>query len=138
MVTKRTRHITSYFIVGVLSIGMLALSGCIGGTGKYDVEIDKEVRSPDGKTIATFYIISGGGAAGYVIIRLKIRPRSQTFKEDDNYVFEMRHGDDLGLKWQGNNHLIVTFEAGADVYRKLSSKDNIQITYIPQKVKKLE
>lgn len=102
------------------------------GPDNYDVGIGREAVSPDGKNTATFYTISGGGAAGYVLTRLNLRPNHQKFKptkESNDFVFELRHGEDLDLQWQGNNRLKVVYEAGADTYRQLNQQGDVEIIY---------
>jgi hypothetical protein len=65
-----------------------------------------------------------------VITRLKIRPKLQPFKESNDFVFELRHGSGIGLKWQGNNHLLVIYEAGSDIHRQWDSRDGVKISYM--------
>ena len=98
----------------------------------YYVYLGKEAVSTDGKNVATFYTISGGGAAGYVLTRLNVRPNHQKFKptkESNDFVFELRHGEDFNLQWQGNNSLKVVYEAGADTYRQLNQQGDVKIIY---------
>ena len=102
------------------------------GPDDYDVYIGREAVSPDGKNTATFYTISGGGAAGYVLTRLNLRPSKQVFKptkESNDFVFELRHGDDIDLQWQRNNRLKVVYESGADTYDQLNQKGDVKIIY---------
>lgn len=69
-----------FCILMLFVIGIKFLSKEIIGPDVYDVGIGWEAVSPDKKNIATFYTISGGGAAGYVLTRLNIRPNHQKFK----------------------------------------------------------
>ncbi len=119
-------------VIAGVGIGFYSLISEISGPDQYDVYIGREAVSPDGKKVATFYTISGGGAAGYVLTRLNLRPKTQAWKPtkaSNDYVFELRHGDDLDLQWQGNNKLNVVYEAGADTYDQLNSKDGVKISY---------
>ena len=119
-------------LIFVGGVGLYLFASTISEPDKYDVFIGPEAVSPNGKKVATFYTISGGGAAGYVLTRLNLRPQNRKFsatKESDDFVFELRHGLDPSLQWQGNNRLKVVYEAGADTYRKLSEKENVKIIY---------
>ena len=117
----------------IIAIGVpYAFVSAMLGPDKYDVFIGREATSPDSKKVAAFYTISGGGAAGYVLTRLQIRPSNQKFSADkntDDFVFELRHGDDLGLRWQGNNQLKVVYESGANIHRQMNEKDGVTIGY---------
>ena len=117
----------------IVAVGVpFCLFSYLIGPDKYDVYIGREAVSPDKKKVAAFYTISGGGAAGYVLTRLQIRPQNQKFSADKNtndFVFELRHGSDLDLQWQGNNRLKVVYESGADTYRQMNEKDGVKISY---------
>lgn len=118
------------FICILLVLGAFArLGATLVDNSPPDIYVTKEVASPDGKNVASFYTISGGGAAGYVVNRLKIRPANQAFKADENYVFDMRHGDDIHLEWRDDDYLILTYPAQADIYRTQNKWGNIQIVY---------
>ena len=111
---------------------LLYLFSLLLGPDKYDVYVGREAVSPDKTRVATFYTISGGGAAGYVLTRLQIRPQSQKFSADKNtndFVFELRHGSDLDLQWQGNKRLKVVYESGADTYLQVNESDGVKISY---------
>lgn len=119
----------TFLLLGFLFVGLTINSFLLLGNSPPDIDINQEIESPDGRYVATFYTISGGGAAGYVVERLKIMPRSQVFKADEDYVFEMRHAYKLDLEWRDDDFLIVTYPTDADVHRKLTSKGNIKISY---------
>lgn len=116
----------------MLLLGTMLLSSCLdlGTDSSHDTEIDKEILSPDGKKVATFYIISGGGAAGFVNTRLQIRDKNKPFKENDSYVFDMSHADEHDFKWKDNRHLIVMYPSDASVSRSLPSQAGIKISYV--------
>ncbi len=117
------------FICIALFFGAFLIMDGLVDNSPPDIHVTKEVVSPDGKNVASFYTISGGGAAGYVVIRLKIRPANQVFKSDENYIFEMRHGDDIDLEWRDDDYLIVTYPMDADIYRQQTIQGKIKISY---------
>lgn len=127
------RHTKKFitFAVAVL-FGVVALCSC--GLADYDVKKGQEVVSPDGQKVATFYVISGGGAAGFVMARVKISPKSQAFKSDladEDYVFEVRHENFVSMRWQDNYHLVISYDKSADVHRSLPTKSGTNISYVP-------
>lgn len=67
-----------------------------------------------------------------MLTRLNVRPNHQKLKatkESNDFVFELRHGQDLDLQWQKNNRLKIVYEAGADIYRQLNQQDDVEIIY---------
>ncbi len=117
--------------IAMLLLGSLTLASCLdlSDNSPHDVSIDKEIASPDGKSVATFYIIFGGGAAGYVNTRLQIRPKNQPFKENEKYVFDMSHSDEHQVEWKDNRHLIVVYPSDASILRIWTKQGDIEIAY---------
>ena len=94
----------------------LAVLTVIATTGAAcrDVQPLVACQSPDGRHVATFYSVMGGGAAGYAYGRLNLRAASEDFDADD-YVLELKSGHDARLRWQGADSLLVEYPRGARV-----------------------
>lgn len=120
-------------LMGVLLTGTLVAS-C--GESPHDVSVKKEVVSPDGKKVASFYIVSGGGAAGFVWATVKLRLKQEPLKDDDDYIFDMAHAYDIDLKWKSNQQLVVTYPGEAEVYRKKPRDKGVTIAYVAKEQKR--
>jgi len=93
-----------------------------------EVRIESTSRSPDDKYLASFYSMSGGGAAGWVALRVNLRRTGDAFYTSD-YVFEMNHGYQCELNWKGNAQLLVTYPAEAGVRKQDSQWNEVTISY---------
>lgn len=78
------------------------------------VELLLDCESPAGENLASFYRIYGGGAAGWQLLRVSIRANTQPF-DADSFVFQMTHGYDVRMQWQGEHHLRLQFPSEARV-----------------------
>lgn len=87
----------------------------------------QQLPSPDGRFIATYFINSGGGAAGWMYERVSLRQATNTFNKDD-YIFQVSHSE-ATLSWQDNRTLRVTYPADTNVQHQESNKDGITILY---------
>jgi len=95
-----------------------------------EITIEKESTSAAGSYTATFYVISGGGAAGWVVMRVNLRSKGETFRPNKGDIFEMRHAYELDLKWQDDRHLTVEYPNVAQIYRQNHEVGPISISYI--------
>ncbi|MGH7259119.1 MAG: hypothetical protein ACREI9_00370 [Nitrospiraceae bacterium] len=90
-----------------LLVILLAFTAC-----SPDTKITLECTSPDGQILASFYIYSGGGAAGYQLERVNIRESGNPF-EPQSYVLELKDGYDIHLFWQAPLRLLVEYPSDA-------------------------
>ena len=86
------------------------LFGC--GFGADETKVLFSCASPDGKLVANFVRISGGGAAGYQ--KLYVNILESQFNAESQ-VFEMAHTYDLRLRWITNSHLEIGYPAQASI-----------------------
>jgi hypothetical protein len=82
-----------------------------------DLTVWCECPSPDGKLIATFYTISGGGAAGSVYDSASVRATDQPL-DVNGPALTMSRGRGARLSWVDDRHLRIEFPSGADVHRQ--------------------
>ena len=73
--------------------------------------------------------MSGGGAAGWLFLRVNLRRTEDAFYTSD-YVFEMNHGYQCELNWNGNAHLIGTYPAEAKVQKQEYMWNEVTISYV--------
>ena len=73
--------------------------------------------SPDGRLVATYFALFGGGAAGWVIERIAIHPNGEVL-DPDRFVFAMRHGVDVRLHWKAPDVLLIEYPDKTDIETK--------------------
>lgn len=81
------------FIIG----WMVLLFGC---QNPKDVRIVINCDSPDKKQTATFFIRSGGGAAGYQYEYLSLRETTEPF-DYRGYILKLNGGYEIRIEWHG-------------------------------------
>ena len=64
--------------------------------------------------MATFYSVSGGGAAGFVVNRLNVRAAEERF-DPDRYALSLNRGYDARLHWLRPDTLVVSYPREARV-----------------------
>jgi hypothetical protein len=101
-------------------------------TDQPDIRVVAEKPAPDGRHVALFSITSGGGAAGYVIMNVSVRDRSQPFRAGQNHVFDMRHAYEVDLTWRDNTHLVVEYPDVAMVLQADTHIGPITVSYVPR------
>lgn len=123
----------------VLVIVMTACLCSCGGT----VETLLRCTSPDGRLDAIFYWVYGGGAAGWASFGVTIQPTGEALTAD-RFVFSMRHGYHVRLRWSSPDALIVEYPDRAAVDAQLAQYDvpqgflgrtleTVSISYLPSK-----
>jgi hypothetical protein len=98
-------------LVGIFATAILA-----GGCGR-DVEVLLDCPSPDRRERATFYWVHGGGAAGWAFYRVTVRGVDEDLRPD-RYQFQMRHGQDVRMRWKSSSDLVVEYPDEAMVDRR--------------------
>ncbi len=73
-----------------------------------------ECSSPGQQHVATFFVNSGGGAAGWQVEKVNVR-RTDEVIDFEEFSFSMSHGYDLAIKWNDDLSLSVYYPHGADI-----------------------
>ncbi len=96
---------------------------------RFDLKILQSCSSPDQKTVATFYELSGGGAAGWVLLRVNLRAVEAPFSEDENIVFELRHVRHVNLSWENDKDLKIEYPESAEIDKMIEMFKGTKIVY---------
>jgi hypothetical protein len=95
--------------------------------------IEKVEISPDARFTARHFIISGGGAAGYVFESVNIQQSTDNFDKSKGIILQTTHTAINSLKWRENNLLVVEYSKEGNVYLKKEAIDdqiNAKILFI--------
>jgi hypothetical protein len=109
--------IIRFSIITTLAVLVGAQSACLGennGSSRNEVRVMSESASPDGKFVARYFVLSGGGAAGYVIDFVNIQPAGEAFNNNVNVVFQATGTRVLKLDW-AEPRLKITYEKGGNI-----------------------
>ena len=101
----------------LLTLALLGLgaAGC-GRAEDGAFQLEGECRSPDGRLVAAAFTLSGGGAAGWLLTRVSVRPAAAALDRAD-FAAEVRHGGIEALVWTAPRRLGVRFDSGSVVHR---------------------
>jgi hypothetical protein len=99
-----------------------------------DVEVLSELPSPSGSQIATGYILSGGGAAGYVCGVVSLRNANEPFRSDQGSVFQSTRDRNPKLTWVNDQHLNIEYAAVDGIIKQERHWQSVAISYqiVPQ------
>jgi hypothetical protein len=128
--TLKATGVVSVKTMGVLA-GMLLLAVAIGMRGGTQVFPGFRQLSPDGKYVASFYGLGGGGAAGWLFEYVSISPADGPSGSEVT-VLEMNRGYEACLYWRDARHLVVTFPSSAEVLQAkttISLDEKIYVSY---------
>jgi hypothetical protein len=100
---------------------VLLLTGLLLGCGR-EVRTIFECPSADGSLIASFFSVSGGGAAGWSTTRIGLRRKGEQFNPDQ-FVLEMTQGYDAHLTWSEPNTLSIGYPDSATIRHRSDSTD---------------
>ncbi len=92
--------------------GVLFSAGC--EPSSHNVHTIVECPSATGRHLATFYVISGGGAAGFQYEYVSVRPAHSPFQPLE-YALQLKGGYDARLIWRGDTALLVEYPQDARV-----------------------
>lgn len=95
----------------------------------YTQKIYQSCYSPDQKMIATFYELSGGGAAGWVSQRVSLRPKEIPFSEAEDIIFQIRHGSQVTMIWENEKVLKIEYPEESEIDKKTELYKDIKIIY---------
>ena len=117
-------------------LAALSLGSCdyplFSGDNSRDVVVTATETSPDSQHVATVYMMSGGGAAGWCYQHVGVRRVDQPFKPDSGVVFSTRCSPiDVSAAWRSAGELRITYTPGAEALtRQDTALDGvIQVSY---------
>jgi len=87
------------------------------------------VVSPDGKIVAEWYELLGGGAAGWGVDRVELRPASEAFKGGRAYSFSSISADPVKMRWISNSELELSYDRRGTVERSNATWKGVTIRY---------
>ena len=117
----------------VLVFTAIVLSGACSD----DLHRGVQYPSPTGRYLATFFGLSGGGAAGWAYSRVSVRSAQQPF-DRESHILEMRHGYEVCLIWESDTKLVVEYPSEAVVMssdRVVQLDDALAISYCSRESK---
>lgn len=79
---------------------------CLAGCGLRTTTIKQEVKSPDGKHVATAFITDSGATTPYMA-HVHLRKTGAKMGRSGN-VYRGRHSPDIKLAWRSSTHLVIT------------------------------
>ena len=131
---KKFTNYSLMFIVLLNGFVLVASCSAIKAIQDEDVDIVTTSASPNKEYIATIYIVSGGGAAGYVYRLVNIRKRGEPFDPKKGIVFHMSGARELGLTWEDDKHLSIKHSKDAHIHiqAKEWGEGKVQIQYVEQ------
>jgi hypothetical protein len=114
-----------------LFASICAFSGALClACGSGESRVIFECSSPSAETIASFYSSSGGGAAGWALLRIGVRPAGVAL-DPESYVFQMRHGYDAQLEWSSDTDLVIRYPDSAELDVKTPTAGSVSVRYEP-------
>jgi hypothetical protein len=102
----------------------MALAAAIGLRSSEELYRGSRYQSPDGRYVASFYGIGGGGAAGWTVEHVSVGPVGSAL-EDSVSVLELNGAYEACIYWNSNNHLSIEFPDDADV---IGSIDTVNVS----------
>lgn len=130
-----TRPARCALVVVIILNGLMAITACSSGIATRDVGVVRTSSSPNKSHLATVYVVSAGGAAGYAYRLVNIRGSSDPFDPEKGIVFQMTGAGELDVMWEDDEHLTVKHPKSANVYTQAmawGSERKVQISYVPQ------
>lgn len=103
---------------------LLVLAGC--NPCQYGVQ--KEIRSPSGKMVATIYQASCGATTDFATA-LSIRPSDKSFRPSENLALSIAGQQTLSLSWLSDSELVVVLPPGVQVGVKKDEMNGVTIHY---------
>jgi hypothetical protein len=129
----RSRFACYIVLTSVALLNWVCVQGCTQDTAQERVDIVTTIPSPNKEYLATVYVISGGGAAGYVYKLINMRKREEPFDSKKGIIFLVTRTRALTLTWQDNQHVTVKHSKPDGVYTKANLWDSkIHISYVEE------
>ena len=111
--------------LGIL-VATLVLGGCdyplFSGDNSRDVVVAATEASPNSTHVATVYMMSGAGAAGWCYQYVGVRRADQPFEPDSGITFSTRcRPTDVSARWRSPHELHITYTQGAEALTQLET-----------------
>jgi hypothetical protein len=122
-----------FVATALLLVNWTVAQGCTQKRSKEEVKIITTAISPNKEYVATVYVVSGGGAAGYVYNVVNLRKQGERFDPRKGVIFSATRARDVGLSWEDNEHLTVRYSKAEGIYaqdKKWGSRKEIHISYV--------
>ena len=123
-----------YFVaIALLLVNWSATQGCTQRRSKEQVKIIATAISPNKEYVATVYVISGGGAAGYVYNVVNLRKRADRFDPKKGVVFSGTRIPEISLTWDNNEQVTVKHSKSGNIYTQAKQggdRGQIRINYV--------
>ena len=116
---KTPTSITSLLVT--LSLFVPACNPCSYG-------VQREIRSPSGKMIATVYQADCGATTDYATA-LSVRPSGKPFRPSTNLALGIAGQQPLSLSWLSDSELVVAIPTGVEVRVKKGEINGVTIHY---------
>lgn len=130
MRSKLARYIV---LASVALLNWVCVQGFTQDNAQEQVDIVTTIPSPNKEYLATIYVVSGGGAAGYVYKIINLTKREDPFDSKKCIVFLVTRTRALALTWQDNQHVTVKHSQPGGVYTKATLWDSkIRISYVEE------
>jgi len=94
-----------------------------------EVRLISSTSSPDKSLIADYYELTGGGAAGVAVDRVRLRATAGAFESDDGFSFEALSADPVSVRWLSDRELEIAYNKAGTVRRDDSHWNNVSIQY---------
>ena len=88
----------------LIALGLICLAGC----GLRTTTVKQEVKSPDGKHVATAFITDSGATTPYTA-HVHLRKAGAKVGRSGN-VYRGRLSPDIDVAWLSSTHLVITSE----------------------------
>jgi len=118
---------------GFLLVLIPLLSGCKHSLlDTCDDRVVREVRSGDGKFLATLYVRNCGATTDYISI-VNLRPGGTRFNgdADGDIVFVAKGERDIGIQWLNTNEVRIWCRGceSNDIYKRQPTWKDVKIAY---------
>lgn len=106
------------------------------GFSEHTLNTSQEIPSPNGSHVATSYVDMGGGAAGWCMAEVNVRPAGKELPANE-HIFASHCGTKVELSWDSDNQLTIKFtpdDIDFGVSQDARNKDgSVQIKYVEGK-----
>lgn len=118
---------------------VLGSSFSLTGDLSHDYNVEHAVSSPERDYVATTYIDSGGGAAGWCYKLVSVHKKDERYREeseervDELHVFSVRCSAEIEVKWLDTRKLQISYLNNGSLYlhQKKWSKDSaVSVSYV--------
>lgn len=129
-----TQKLLFHFVaIALLLVNWTVAQGCTQKRSKEEVKIITTAISPNKEYVATVYVVSGGGAAGYVYDVINLRKQADRFDPKKGVVFSGTRVRDISLTWDDNEHVTVKYSKAEGIYaraKEWGDRGQIRINYV--------